>query len=177
MRQLSFLLLASLISEGSAAQFGPLKSSKSAKTNDGFYRIDGGPGAYEGSQEKEKSEKKLEKESEKESEKENRAKTEVIEEALAKEEPRTLDDFSGVTVSGIPRLIRASPETEIFFRDVNTSYIIPKDSKHNQYYHAFETASRLNKSVSFRVDPVSRRVLAVDGVNGVVSAKPPAGAK
>ena len=91
---------------------------------------------------------------------------EEIEVAEAPKES-TLDDFKGVTVSGIPRLIRASPETEVFFRDVNTSYIIPKDSKHNQFFEAFDQASRTNKSVSFRADPISRRVLAMDGVNGV----------
>lgn len=83
------------------------------------------------------------------------------------EKEKSLEDFSGVTVSGIPRLIRASPETEVFFRDVNTSYIISQDSKHNQYFKVFEEASRVNKSVSFRVDPVTRRVLAMDGVQGV----------
>lgn len=79
----------------------------------------------------------------------------------------TLDDFKGETVSGIPRLIRASPETEVFFRDINTSYIIPQSDKHNRFFHAFDQASKRNQAVSFRVDPVSRRVLAMDGVDGV----------
>lgn len=104
--------------------------------------------------------------------------TRVEEEIAEPTEPKeiSLEDFNGVTVSGIPRLIRASPETEIFFRDVNTSYIIPKDSKHNPYYEAFDQAIRTGKSVSFRADPISRRVLAVDGVLGVrAPAKSPAG--
>lgn len=79
----------------------------------------------------------------------------------------SLEDFPGETVAGIPRLIRASPETEVFFRDLNLSYIIPQDSKHNRFFNAFDQASKLSRQVSFRVDPVSRRVLAMDGVDGV----------
>lgn len=83
------------------------------------------------------------------------------------------EDMPGETVSGTPRLIRANPSTEIFFNKLNQSYVIPKDSKHNPLYYAFEAAMKEQRAISFRVDPYSRRVLFVDGVAGASSKKKP----
>lgn len=67
----------------------------------------------------------------------------------------------GQTVSGVVRLIRSSPQTEIFFKDLKQSYIIPKTSQHNKIYEACLQSSKTGKAVALQVDPVSRRVLAI----------------
>lgn len=84
---------------------------------------------------------------------------------------KTLDDFPGETLTGIPRLIRQDSLTEVFFRDLNQSYVIHQDSKHNRYYKIFDDGSRSNKPVTFRADPYSRRILAVEGVDGITAPK------
>lgn len=101
--------------------------------------------------------------------------------APAEQEPeekaKTLDDFPGRTFTGKPRLIRTQDITEVFFRDLRDSYVIHSDSKHNRYYKVFDEASKLDQSVTFRADPRSRRILAVEGVDGVIAlpaAKNPA---
>lgn len=128
----------------------PLNSSKS-KSHDGFYPIDGEDEEEEQSVPKKRA---------------GSSQDQDFADSVSSLEP-SLEDFPGETVAGIPRLIRASPETEVFFRDLNTSYIIPQTDKHNRFFNAFDQASKRNQQVSFRVDPVSRRVLAMDGVDGV----------
>jgi hypothetical protein len=68
----------------------------------------------------------------------------------------------GTVISATPRLIRSQPETEVFFRDHNTSYVIPKDDGHNKTYELVEKAMKAKTKVSLRVDPKSRRVLGVE---------------
>ncbi len=91
------------------------------------------------------------------------------------EEPKEKSwaDMGGTSLTGVPRLIRQDPLTEVFFRDLKTSYVIHTDSKHNANYKAFDEAARANRSITFRADPISRRILFVDGVGGVKAPPPP----
>jgi hypothetical protein len=70
-------------------------------------------------------------------------------------------EAKGEVVVGVPRLIRSAPETEVFFKDLNVSYIIPKNDNHNRSFEAVEKAIKSESAVSLRVDQKSRRVLGL----------------
>jgi hypothetical protein len=65
----------------------------------------------------------------------------------------------GKEISAVVRLIRANPETEVFFRDYKESLIIPKDSQHNKIFAACEESRKKGTPVKLTVDPVARRIL------------------
>lgn len=94
--------------------------------------------------------------------------------ASAEEDPtKYFEDLPGQTVTGVPRIMRQIHETEIFFTNLNQSYFIAHDNHHNRKFFAFEKAIKKGSSLSFRADPVSRRVLFVDGVDQAsAQAKP-----
>ena len=77
------------------------------------------------------------------------------------------EDLSGTAVSGIPRVIRANPETEVFLRNVNGGFVLPPGARHNLMFEEFQRAMKTEKSVTFKYDAISRRVLHVDGLEGV----------
>ncbi len=60
-------------------------------------------------------------------------------------------------ISGVVRIIRGEPQTEVFFKDLKDSVIIPKDSKHNEIYALCADSMKTGKPVSLMMDPVSRR--------------------
>lgn len=62
--------------------------------------------------------------------------------------------------SGIPRLVRSSPRTEVFFTDLKDSYWIAQDSKHNILMKEFMDAAKKNKSISFQFDEDSRKIIS-----------------
>ncbi|MEZ0392678.1 MAG: hypothetical protein ACAH59_10705 [Pseudobdellovibrionaceae bacterium] len=65
----------------------------------------------------------------------------------------------GKEISGVVRVIRAHPETEVFFKDFKDSVFIGKDSKHNQFYEACEESRKKGTPVKLVIHPISRRVL------------------
>ncbi len=77
-------------------------------------------------------------------------------------------------ISGTPRLIRSQPETEVFFRDLNQSYIIPKDNRHNKIFEAVSKAIKTKSKVTLEVDPKSRRILGLpeDGASSKTETVP-----
>lgn len=77
------------------------------------------------------------------------------------------EDLSGTSVSGVPRLIRANPETEVFLRNVNGGFVLPPGARHNLMFEEFQRAMKTDKSVTFKYDAISRRVLHMDGLEGV----------
>lgn len=77
------------------------------------------------------------------------------------------EDLSGTSVSGVPRLIRANPETEVFLRNVNGGFVLPPGARHNLMFDEFQKAMKTDKSVTFKYDAISRRVLHMDGLEGV----------
>lgn len=79
--------------------------------------------------------------------------------AIDETEDIKAEKLPGETISGVVRLIRTSPQTEVFFKDLKNSYIIPKDSQHNKIYEACLQSSKTGKPVTLQVDPKSRRVL------------------
>lgn len=82
---------------------------------------------------------------------------------------RYFEDLPGKTITGVPRLIRQMPYTEVTFKTSSDSYVIPPDNRHNTIMHAFERAIDNNESISFRVDPDSKRILYVDGIENVTA--------
>jgi len=81
------------------------------------------------------------------------------------------EDLPGLTVSGVPRVIRSAHETEVFFNNLNQSYFIQQDNFHNRKFYAVESAMKSGSSITFRADPVTRRILFVDGIDHA-SSKP-----
>jgi len=86
--------------------------------------------------------------------------------AFASESPEIVPASSasapaGQQISGVVRIIRAHPETEVFFKDLKNSVIIHRDSKHNQFYEACEESRKKGTAVRLTIDPVSRRVLGI----------------
>lgn len=73
--------------------------------------------------------------------------------------------FSAELVTAKPRLVRSSPRTEVFFVDHPKSYWIDSDTKHNAYQKAFLDAAKKNQIISFSVDPETRKIVKVDGVD------------
>lgn len=88
-------------------------------------------------------------------------------------EVRSFEDLPGTAVSGTPRLMRALDETEVFFSELNQSYVIPQGEQHNPFFFAMEKALKERRKISFKVDPQSHRILSVEGVLGVSAARPP----
>lgn len=64
-------------------------------------------------------------------------------------------------VSGIPRLIRSSPQTEIFFSDLNTSYVIPQNDKHNEVFQKIAAAIKSRSAIKLKVDKKTRQILGL----------------
>ncbi|PWU16071.1 MAG: hypothetical protein C5B49_10990 [Bdellovibrio sp.] len=95
-----------------------------------------------------------------------------VEDPPADPPAKTLNDFPGETYTAVPRLIRTEPREEVFFRgDLNKSFFLPQDSSHNEIFKAFQDGADGYKQVTFRADPGTKQVLAVEGVRGV--SKPP----
>ena len=63
-----------------------------------------------------------------------------------------------------PLMVRSSPRTEIFFKDLKNSQWIDDDHNHNAFMNAFIEAAKKNKAISFRSDPETRKILKVEGV-------------
>jgi hypothetical protein len=70
-------------------------------------------------------------------------------------------DSAATSVSGIVRIVRGSPETEVFFKDLKNSLIIPKDSQHNKILEACEESRKKGTPVHLKIDPKSRRILGL----------------
>lgn len=71
----------------------------------------------------------------------------------------------GVTISGVVRAVRGFPITEVFFKDQKDSYFIDPTNSHDQIMNACLQSSRDGKSVSLRVDPVTRHVYSLSEQN------------
>lgn len=68
---------------------------------------------------------------------------------------------SSRAVSGVVRIMRASPETEVFFKDLKDSVIIPFGSRHNEIFSACEQSRKTGSPVHLIIDSKSRRALGV----------------
>ena len=67
----------------------------------------------------------------------------------------------GKEITGTVRIIRANPVTEVFFKDLKDSVVIPANSKHNQIYEACEESRKKGQPVHLQIDPVSRNVIGL----------------
>jgi len=74
-------------------------------------------------------------------------------------EPVIINGIATKEVSGVVRLIRGSPETEVFFLDLKDSLIIPKDSQHNKLFDLCEQSRKKGTAVKLLIDPKARRIL------------------
>jgi len=81
---------------------------------------------------------------------------------------------SGTGISGIVRVIRGSPETEVFFKDLKESYVIPVNDSHNEIMEACLKSSRDNQPIHLTVDPISRRILSLSDAGSKSSESPSA---
>jgi hypothetical protein len=80
------------------------------------------------------------------------------------------EDIQTEEVSGIVRVVRSSPETEIFFVDRKDSVIIPAFHRdHNKALKMSLDSVKTQKPVSFSIDPVSHQFV---GLPGAKSASP-----
>jgi hypothetical protein len=71
------------------------------------------------------------------------------------------DKAIGKQISGTVRLIRGSPSTEVFFKDLKDSAIIPKNNSHNAIYALCEESMKKGIPVSLIIHPISREVIAI----------------
>jgi hypothetical protein len=78
----------------------------------------------------------------------------------AKSEPVIIHGVAAKEVTATVRLIRSTPETEVFFKDLKDSLIIPKDSQHNKLYDLCEESRKKGTPVKLLIDPIGRRILA-----------------
>lgn len=69
-------------------------------------------------------------------------------------------------ISATVRLIRAQPETEVFFKDYKHSLIIPKDSSHNAIYELCESSRKTGAPVKLSIDPITRTILSPQKSSG-----------
>ena len=74
-------------------------------------------------------------------------------------------------ISGVVRVVRGSPSTEVFFMDRKDSVIIPVNGHHNEIFDACLQSSRSRTPVSLIVNPSSRVVLSLAKQSGGLSAK------
>ncbi len=77
-----------------------------------------------------------------------------------KSEPVVIHGIVAKEVTGTVRLIRSTPETEVFFKDLKDSLIIPKDSQHNKLYDLCEESRKKGTPVKLLIDPVGRSILS-----------------
>ncbi len=64
-------------------------------------------------------------------------------------------------VSGLVRVVRSSPETEIFFMDRKESVIVPSfHPEHNKVVKMSLDSIRNKKPISLSVNPVSKRLIS-----------------
>jgi len=67
----------------------------------------------------------------------------------------------GTVIQGTVRILRGSPQTEVFFVDRKESLIIPNTRQHNEIFQACLRSSQTKTPVSLRIDPKSRTILSV----------------
>lgn len=67
-------------------------------------------------------------------------------------------------ISGVVRVIRSSPEVEIFFVDRTESVIVPAHAADgNKIIKMSNDSIKSKKSISMTIDPVSRRFISLPG--------------
>ncbi len=79
--------------------------------------------------------------------------------------PPSTAEFDPSAVTGVVRIIRAHPETEVFFKDRKDSLIIPKGTQHNQIYEACEESRKKGTPVTLKIDIKNRRILSLPGTS------------
>lgn len=71
-------------------------------------------------------------------------------------------------VSGLVRVVRSSPETEIFFYDRKDSVIVPSfHPEHNKILKMSLDSIKNKKPITLSVNPVSRRLISKPAVKSV----------
>lgn len=64
-------------------------------------------------------------------------------------------------ISAKVRVIRGSPQTEVFFLDRKDSLVIPRNNQHNQILKACEESMKKGTAVQLVIDPKSRQILSL----------------
>jgi hypothetical protein len=66
------------------------------------------------------------------------------------------------TFSGTVRVLRKIDHTEVFFKDLPDSYVIPSGNSYSSIYKAFMNSQKTGASVTFKANIKSRRVLSIE---------------
>lgn len=76
-------------------------------------------------------------------------------------------------INGIPKLVRTNPNSEVFFYDINGSFVIPQAMGHNRIFNALIKAQNERKAIGILVDPKTNNVIGLE--NDSVSVPAPVG--
>lgn len=71
------------------------------------------------------------------------------------------DEAKGIQVQGSVRIVRGSPETDVFLNGVSERIVIPVNAKHNEIMDECVNSMKTGKSLSFTIDPVSREIRSI----------------
>lgn len=77
-------------------------------------------------------------------------------------EPKVVLKEDEEILSGTVRIIRKIDNTEVFFKDIKDSYIIPSGSGYSTIFKAMEQSQKKGSAVSFKANTKSRRVLSME---------------
>lgn len=66
------------------------------------------------------------------------------------------------TLTGTVRVMRKIEHTEVFFKDLPDSYVIPSGNKYSSIYNAMTESQKNGTAVTFRANTKSRRVLSME---------------
>lgn len=79
-----------------------------------------------------------------------------------KEDVKTALKDNEEILSGTVRVIRRIEMTEVFFKDLNGSYIIPSGPQYSSIYKALEESQKKGGAVSFKANTKTRRILTLE---------------
>jgi hypothetical protein len=75
--------------------------------------------------------------------------------------PLAPTDSATQSISAKVRVIRGSPQTEVFFLDRKDSLVIPRNSQHNQILKACEDSMKKGTAVQLVIDSKNRQILSL----------------
>lgn len=80
-------------------------------------------------------------------------------------------------LSGHVRVMRKIDKTEVFFKDLKDSYIIPSGSSYGGLFKAFEQSQKKGTTVHFKANIKTRQILSLESAPSQVSPAGRAGSQ
>jgi len=87
-------------------------------------------------------------------------------------EEKPIAKDSSSSHSGEIFVIRNGVKTEVFFRNHNQSYFIPKDNKHNARLKNLQKRSKLNQQVTIQFNPKTREISDIQDSKPALPSRP-----